>query len=162
MVHLATPFDFASMTAIYNLAILAGGQTAFTEPFTEESGREWFAAHLRPQYPMFVYKENGVVLGWAGISPYRQGREALKATVEVSYFVHAQHGGKGIGSALLQHVLHACGQLGYRTILAIILEGNEASIKLVEKFGFDRWAFLPGVAEFNGKALAHLYYGKSL
>jgi len=50
--------------------------------------------------------------------------------------------------------------LGIWHVFAIILEGNEASLKLLEKMGFEGWGYLPRVADFDGKEMGHLYYGR--
>ena len=82
--------------------------------------------------------------------------------MEISYFIDAAYQGRGIGSALLTYGIRACKDLGYKTALAIILDKNTASIKLMEKFGFQKWAELPGVADFDGVECGHVYYGLNL
>jgi L-amino acid N-acyltransferase YncA len=42
---------------------------------------------------------------------------------------------------------------------AIVLEGK-ASLKLLRKRGFEQWGYLPRVADFDGKEVGHLYYGR--
>lgn len=41
--------------------------------------------------------------------------------------------------------------------IKIFQEQNEASIKLLEKFGFEKWGTLPKVANFNGAKFDHLF-----
>jgi len=53
-------------------------------------------------------------------------------------------------------------KLGYKTIFAIVLDKNIGSTKLLEKNNFEKWGFLPEVAEIDGKNLGHVYYGKNL
>jgi phosphinothricin acetyltransferase len=53
-----------------------------------------------------------------------------------------------------------CSKLGIKTLFAIILDDNEASVKLIEKCGYKKWGHLPGVAVFDGVEAGHLYYGK--
>jgi len=50
----------------------------------------------------------------------------------------------------------------FKNLFAITLEHNAGSIKLLEKKGFERLGFMPGVAEFAGKLSRHLYYGKKV
>src|SRR5437868_13697789 len=117
MIRRATQEDVKGIIDIYNQAIAARFQTAFTEPFKEEEGTQWLSSHLNEQYPLFVSTSGEDVVGWASISPYRQGRAALKDTIEVSYFVHQDHFGKGIGSRLLNHAIDASKNLRYKTII---------------------------------------------
>jgi L-amino acid N-acyltransferase YncA len=162
MIRIAKFEDLESITGIYNQAIDAKFQTAFTERVTVADRAEWFQQHPASSFPLFVYEMGDKVVGWVSISPYRAGRPALRRTVEISYFVHTSYLKKGIGSQLLQHALNACTLLHYKTIIAIILDKNTASMKLLEKFGFERWAYLPDVADFDGVICSHIYYGKSL
>jgi phosphinothricin acetyltransferase len=50
--------------------------------------------------------------------------------------------------------------MGYKTLVAIILDVNIQSIKLFERGGYTKWGALPKVAEFDGVEVGHVYYGK--
>ena len=89
-------------------------------------------------------------------------REALKATAEISYYVHADHRGTGIGTALIQHAMDQCPHLGIKTLFAILLDINQASVRILDKLGFEQWGHLPRVANFDGQECGHLYYGRRL
>lgn len=162
MIRLATIDDIDSVVEIYNQAIDARFQTAFMERLSVADRMEWFNEHLDTAYPLFVYVIDDKVVGWFSASPYRSGRAALRYAVEISYFVHKDYHKRGIGPQLLEHGLKACRELGYKTAIAIILDKNIPSMKLMEKFGFDMWAFLPEVADFDGVVCSHLYYGIKL
>ncbi len=162
MIRTAQFKDLESIVEIYNQAIDAKFQTGFTERVRVEDRVGWFYEHTPDKFPLLVYVVDDVVAGWLTISPYRAGRGALRYTVEISYFVHSSYKKMGIGSQLLVYGINAARQLHYKTAIAIILDKNEASVKLVEKFGFHRWAFLPGVADFDGEECNHVYYGMKL
>ena len=162
MIRLATYDDAESILAIYNQAIDARFQTAFMEHQTVADRAAWLKEHIGTRHPLFVYELDGRVAGWFSISPYRSGRAALRYSVEISYFVDASYLHRGIGSQMLVHGINACRQLGYKTAIAIILDKNTPSIKLMEKYGFEKWAFLPSVADFDGVECSHLYYGLKL
>lgn len=159
MIRLATYDDIESVVEIYNQAIDTGFQTGFMERLSVADRAGWFKEHLGKAYPIFVYILDSKVVGWFSISPYRSGRAALRYTVEISYFVDNAYLHKGIGTQLVKYGLNACRELNYKTAIAIILDKNIPSIKLVEKFGFEKWAFLPGIADFGGVECSHLYYG---
>ena len=40
-----------------------------------------------------------------------------------------------------------------------IIDNNTASIRQLEKYGFEKWGHLPRVAVFDGVEVGHLYYG---
>ena len=162
MIRTAQFKDLESIVEIYNQAIDAKFQTGFTERVRVADRVEWFNEHTPEHFPLLVYTVDDAIAGWLSISPYRAGRGALRFTVEISYFVHNDYKKRGIGSQLLVYGINDARQLHYKTAIAIILDKNEASVKLVEKFGFHRWAFLPGVADFDGVECNHLYYGMKL
>lgn len=162
MIRIAVIEDLASITDIYNQAIESGFQTAFTEKFRTEDRVEWFKAHSEQAYPIFVFEKDGRVVGWLSVNDYRHGRGALRYAAEVSYFIHKDFQRQGIGAHLLRHGIDACRTLGYKSLLAIILEPNIASAALLEKFGFEKWAYLPRIADFAGVECSQVYYGLKL
>jgi L-amino acid N-acyltransferase YncA len=154
--------DLPRMVEIYNQAVARENATADTEPTSVEARTEWFNQHCRDRFPIYVCEADRNVTGWLSLSQYRNGRRALEATAEVSYYVdYAQHG-KGIASALLEHALSDCRRIKKRILFAIILDVNVPSIKLLQKFGFEQWGFMPDVAEFSTGLCGHLYYGKRM
>ena len=159
-IRLAAPADLPRLVEIYNQAIAARNATADTVPFTVETRRPWFDLHVPDAYPIYVATdEGGAVTGYLSVSPYRS-RPALDRTAEVSYYVDYAAHGRGIGSALLEHAIADASRIGKKVFLAILLEWNTSSVRLLEKFGFEKWGYLPEVAEFDGKVCGHLYYGR--
>jgi phosphinothricin acetyltransferase len=152
--------DVGPINNIHNQAIEEKFKVAYLEPWTQERCVEWFKEHTGKEYPVYVAEIDTTVIGFAYISPYRQGRVALKQTAEISYFVDKDCRGKGIGKQLIAYVESQCSKLGIKTLFAIILDANEASVKLMEKCGYEKWGHLPGVAVFDGVDAGHLYYGK--
>ena len=157
-IRLANIKDLPAIVAIYNQAVQQQFQTADTDLVTFEERIGWFNK-FDERYPLLVYTVDDVVVGWASISPYRPYRQALRFCVELSYYVHQDHHNKGIGTALIKHVIDAGKMLGYKNILTIILDRNEPSIRLMQKLGFEQWAHLPLIADFNGVECGHVYYG---
>jgi phosphinothricin acetyltransferase len=154
--------DLESIIEIYNQAISSKFETAETTEIKTSDRLEWFLNHKPDTYPIFVYEIQGKVLGWISFSPYRKGREALRFTIEISYYVHSRFKRQGIGSELIEYALDISKEMGYKTLFAIILDKNEASIKLLSKFGFVKWGYMPNVADFNGEECGHVYLGYRL
>jgi L-amino acid N-acyltransferase YncA len=161
-IRIAQPADLPRLVTIYNQAVVTHTATADIFPFSVEARRAWFDGHDPDSYPIYVYEdETGLVVAYLSISPYRD-RPALARTAEVSYYVDYAHHGKGIGSALLEHAIQEARRIGKKVLIAILLEDNTRSIRLLEKFGFNRWGHLPEVAEFDGKVCGQFIYGRKV
>lgn len=132
----AVDSDLSAIREIYNEAVLNGTATFDTELRSEEKQLEWFRAHREP-HPVLVADENGTVVGWASLSPWSD-RKAYERTVEVSVYIHHSHRGKGIGSKLLELVTLEGEKCGNHTVLSRITQGNEISIHLHEKLGYEK------------------------
>ena len=160
MIRLAKIDDLPAVVEIYNQAIPSKQSTGDTQPVRIEDRMAWFAEHRADEYPIFVADLDGGVAGWCSLSPYRPGRAALRFTAEISYYIASAYHRRGIGTALIEHALAACPALQIRHLFAIVLEGNQASLRLLQKMGFEQWGYLPKVADFDGKEVGHLYFGR--
>jgi phosphinothricin acetyltransferase len=154
--------DLPAIVDIYNQSIPSKQSTGDTQPLHVEDRKTWFEEHRPEKYPIFVAKVDERVAGWCSLSAYRPGRAAFRFTAEISYYIELDHHRRGIATALVQHVLAACPALKIRHLFAIVLENNEASLKLLEKMGFEQWGYLPRVADFDGREVGHFYYGLHL
>jgi phosphinothricin acetyltransferase len=159
IIRLARPVDLPAILEIYNQAV-STQSTGDTQPVRLEDRQKWYEDHRPEKYPIFVSQVNGEVAGWCSLSAYRAGRAALRFTAEISYYITRAHHRRGLGTALVEHTLAACPRLEIRHLFAIVLENNTASLRLLEKMGFERWGYLPRVADFDGKEVGHLYYGR--
>jgi phosphinothricin acetyltransferase len=156
--RVATESDLDALVEIYNHAVEMQA-TADTEPVTPSGRREWFRSHDPGTHPIVVATTADGVVGWSSFSPHRPSRQALRHTAEISYYVHRDHRRRGVGTALIRDAIERCPALGFRTLFGILLDDNEASVALLERFGFRRWGHLPRVADFGGREVGHLYYG---
>ncbi len=154
--------DLEALVEIYNQAIAAGQKTADLAPFTAVDRIEWFDEHSPEKYPILVAEQKSKISGYLTISAYRSGRNALRHTAEVSFFIHFDYHRQGIASTLLHHAIEMCPTLKIKTLFAILLDGNQGSIHLLKKFGFEKWGHMPCVAEFDGVEVGHVYYGLRL
>ena len=63
--------DLSAMLGIYNYEVKNGTATFDVEPRAGAAGEAWFAAHNTGNHPLLVAEEDGKVLGYASLSPYR-------------------------------------------------------------------------------------------
>ena len=148
-----------SIVEIYNQAIKSKFETADTTEILPKDRLDWFNNHNPDTYPIFVYEINNQIIGWISISAYRQGRQALRYTAEISYYINNDFKRQGIGSKLIKYAIDKSKELNYKTLFAIILDKNEASINILIKFGFVIWGHMPNIADFFGVECGHVNYG---
>jgi phosphinothricin acetyltransferase len=161
-IRLAARNDWAAIAEIYNHAVAEGLKTADTEPISVDTRHEWFVQHEGGRYPFFVAEADSIVVGFCSLSAHRPGRKALSRVAEVSYYVHRNHRRRGIGPALLRHVIHHAPELGFRHLFALLLDVNRTSIRMLERAGFTRWGHLPNVADLGGVICGQVIYGRSV
>ena len=152
--------DLPMIVDIYNQSIPSKRSTGDTQSVSVEDRLAWFREHRPDEHPIFVAEADGHVAGWCSLSPYRPGRAALRFTAEISYYIASAHHRQGIGTVLAEYALAACPALGIKHVFAIVLEGNQGSVRLLQKMGFEQWGYLPRVADFDGNEVGHLYYGR--
>jgi len=161
MIRIAELADLPSIIAIYNEAV-AERCSGDLSPVTVDSRVAWFSEHISERYPIFIACDGREICGWCSLSPYRKGREALRYTAEISYFVASTHRRKGIALSLINHGCAQGSSRGLKTLFAIVLEHNAPSQRLLEQTGFTVWGFLPGVADFGDLECGQYYYGRKI
>ncbi len=154
--------DLPALVHIYNQAIAEGLRTGDTQLVSLAERAAWFQAHDPATHPIFVCEEEGVVTGYASLSPYRQGRQALRRTAELSYYVDADHRRRGIATLLVRGALKFSASHDITNLIAIVIGANAPSISLLKRFGFARWGRLPNVVEFEDATYDHLYFGRRI
>lgn len=150
--------DLSSIVSIYNQAIRSGYATGDMDEFRMEDRVDWFNKFDSNEYPLYVAEIENSIVGYCTISPYRPGRQAMSSVAEISYYLDFSFHGKGIGSSLLKFAISDCKRIGKESLLAILMDCNTASIKLLEKFNFEKWGHLPDIINIKGKIQSHLIY----
>lgn len=122
--------DWPAVRTIYAEGIATGNATMETEPPTWEA---WNGAHL--PHSRLVAEEDGMVAGWAALSPVSE-RCAYTGVAEVSVYVGEAARGRGVGRALLAALVAASEQNGIWTLQAGIFPENAGSVRIHELGGF--------------------------
>ena len=134
----ATVADLPTIDEIYNWYIPRSTCTYAEqiEPF--EKRVAWFRQHGL-KHPVTVAELDGQIVGWGSLSEFRD-RAAYRHTVEDSLYVRHDMRGQAIGTALLRDLIERARALGHQTIIAGADGEQTGSIRLHEKFGFEKVA----------------------
>ena len=134
----STEDDMAAIAGIYEHWVRHTTASFEIEPPDQAEMARRRLDILNAGLPYLVADEDGILAGYAYATRYRP-RAAYRFTVEDSIYLHPQHAGRGLGSALLSRLIDACERWGARQMVAVIGgSDNTASIRLHEKFGFRR------------------------
>jgi phosphinothricin acetyltransferase len=154
--------DVAAVTRVYRHEVLHGTSSyEYRAPDEPEIARR-IEAIRKAGYPYLVAEIDGALAGFAYASTYR-AREGYRWTVEDSVYVDDGHRGLGVGRTLLARLIERCEALGYRRMVAVIGDAeNAASIALHERAGFAVVARFPGLGVKHGRWLENVQMMRTL
>lgn len=133
----ATVADAGAILEIYNREVLETTATFDLVPRTLEQQQAWLSARSGAFSAIVaVDAQTRQVIGFAALSPYKE-RAAYSTTVENSVYVHRDFGGRGVGKALMRHLIEVARESGFHSIIARIEAGGAASRALHESVGFE-------------------------
>lgn len=142
--------DLSRVVEIYNQIIPSRLATADLKPVTVASRIDWFNAFNHDQRPLWLLKEDGLIVGWVGLESF-YGRPAYQHTAEISIYLDQNFRQHGLGQQALDYVISQLPRLEVDTILAYVFSHNLPSQKLFKRNGFENWAHLPDVALMDGQ-----------
>ena len=157
-IRIAREEDLPALLAIYNYEVRHGVATFDTEEATLPGRRAWLLAHNRDNHPLFVAEEGGAVLGYVSLSVF-SAKPAYDGTVELSLYVAPDARGRGVGGALLEHIISWARQdARTHALISIITAENAVSRHLHERLGFRLCGTLHEVGWKFGRWLDVAYY----
>jgi L-amino acid N-acyltransferase YncA/predicted O-methyltransferase YrrM len=145
----AVEADLPAIVEIYNATVPTRMVTAELEPTSVEARLPWFHEHSPERYPFWVAESQGCVIGWLDFKKF-QARSAYRGTAEISVYVDEKFRRRGVGQRLLEHAIARAPSLGVTALVGLIFGHNKPSLKLFRRLGFERWGFLPAVAQLDG------------
>lgn len=161
-IRFAEASDLPQIVEIYNQGVAAGNANADDAPVTVDQRVSWFLDHDSNSFPVYIIELDQRIIGWGSLSSYRRGRNGLRATAEISYYIDYKYHGKGFGKKLIAHMISDASRLGIHHLFAIMLDINPVSENILKSFGFQKWGHLPNIVNLNGKICGQLIYGKNL
>jgi L-amino acid N-acyltransferase YncA len=143
--------DFEEITEIYNQIVLTSTAIYNDHPATVEERVAWWKRRCAEGYPVLVAVDEvgaggsrneetgsiGPVAGFASFGEFRAW-PGYRFTVEGTVHIHASARGQGVGRALLEELIRRARQMGRHTMIAGVDADNAASLRFLERFGFER------------------------
>ncbi|MGL4262121.1 MAG: GNAT family N-acetyltransferase [Afipia sp.] len=152
-IRAAAPTDLPAITAIYRHAVLHGTATFELDPPDLAEMTRRYEALAAAGFPYLVAVMEDIVVGYAYAGPYRP-RPAYRFTVENSVYLEPAAQGRRIGTRLMQDLIAASEQRGYRQMIAVIGDSaNAASIGVHARAGFEMIGTHPAVGFKFGRWL---------
>jgi L-amino acid N-acyltransferase YncA len=129
--------DLPAITAIYREAVLRGTATFELDPPDLAEMTRRYETLAAGGFPYLAAVMEDVVVGYAYAGPHRP-RPAYRFTVENSIYLAPHMQGRRIGTRLLQQLIEDCEARGFRQMIAVIGDSdNAASIGVHARAGFD-------------------------
>jgi phosphinothricin acetyltransferase len=132
--------DLPRLTEIYNHYVIHTPITFDLAPHTVEARIPWFEQFATTgRHRLLVAEENGVVVGYAGTTRFRN-KAAYETSVETTVYCSHNALGRGIGSRLYAALFEAIAGEDIHRIIGGYTLPNAATLALHERFGFKQVA----------------------
>jgi phosphinothricin acetyltransferase len=136
MIRNATREDAEAIRAIY-AHYVENSTVTFEEevPLVEEMERR--IGGMLAEFAWLVEEGEGEIRGYAYFGRWKP-RSAYRESVESTVYVAKDRVGRGIGSGLYRALLERAREQGRHAVMAVLGLPNEESVRLHEKFGFEK------------------------
>jgi L-amino acid N-acyltransferase YncA len=143
-VRALTDADWPAVLGVYAEGIESGNATFETEvPRPEMLDARWLPGHR------WVADLAGTVVGWAAARPVST-RSCYAGVAETAVHVADRFQGRGVGRALLQHLVVTADEAGLWTLQTSIFPENIASLELHYAVGFRMVGVRERIAQHRG------------
>ena len=138
-IRLASIADAHAIAEIYNYYIQMSHATFETEPLDDSEMSRRINETFSSNYPFLVCEIENEIAGYAYGRRYRP-RAAYQHSIEISVYVRPDFENRRVGTRLYERLIPEIVGLGFHAIIAGVSLPNDASVKLHEKFGFEKVA----------------------
>jgi L-amino acid N-acyltransferase YncA len=132
----AVQADFDQVTAIYNEVLTHSTAIYNDRPATVDERISWWRSRTAQGFPVIVAADGPRVLGFASFGDFRTW-PGYRFTVEGTVHIHAEVRGQGVGTELLKAILARAKGMGKHVMIAGVDSENTASLRFLERFGFE-------------------------
>jgi phosphinothricin acetyltransferase len=133
----AVQADFEQITAIYNDVLTNSTAIYNDRPATVEDRVAWWRTRLEQHFPVLIAIEGERVCGFGSYGDFRSW-PGYRYTVEGTVHIASGLRGQGVGSLLLNALIEDARQAGKHSMIAGVDSENTASLRFLERFGFER------------------------
>ncbi len=160
--HTIRPYESSDVGALVkygnNYEIWKNLRDRFPHPYTRAHAIDW-VRHTRRQRPPCDLAIAGDVELIGGIGVHVQD-DVHRRSAEIGYWLGAPFWGRGIATQAVDAMTdHAFATLPIVRIYAHVFEGNPASVRVLEKVGYDYEGRMRKSVYKDGKLLDQLIYG---
>ncbi|NNE70795.1 MAG: N-acetyltransferase [Rhodothermales bacterium] len=127
--------DAVRIAEIYNQSIVRRDATMDTVHLGPSEPAMWMEKQGPREY-LGVVQAQDLVLGWGIIKRYHP-RPGYARAAETSVYIDRDHTGQGHGSAMQTHLVEVARSLDYHHLVAKIWAGNDGSIRMHQRFGYE-------------------------
>lgn len=140
--------DWPAVTEIFNHFVV-NSPAAYPE---EQVGPDFLRNKHEAvvDYPFVVVERGGKPVGFAYLSPFHP-MATMRRSAQLTYFIHPDHTGHGLGSRLLEVLLDSGRALGIDNFMAHISSLNEGSIRFHTSHGFTQCGCFRRVGTKHGQ-----------
>ena len=133
----AVEADFGAITAIYNDVLTNSTAIYNDRPATVEERIAWWRGRVAQGFPVLVAADGPQIAGFATVGDFRVW-PGYRFTVEGTVHIDSRTRGQGVGTDLLRVILARAKGLGKHVMIAGVDSENAASLRFLERFGFER------------------------
>jgi L-amino acid N-acyltransferase len=137
----STEADVPHIRAIRNDVIQKTTAIWQDNPFSEAETFKWWKDRGE-EHPLYVVELDDTVVGYCGYHQFRAA-SGYKQTKEVMIHVAEHARGRGLGTMMLEYLVHEAKKNGIHALLALIDATNKPSIHMHQKQGFEVVGTLP-------------------
>jgi len=135
----ATSSDFGEITEIYNQIVLTSTAIYNDQPVTLADRLAWWGARREQGYPVLVAQTGESIAGFASFGDFRAW-PGYRFTVEGTVHIRSGLRGQGVGTTLLKELIRRAREMGKHTMIAGVDAENAASLRFLQRFGFEQVA----------------------
>jgi len=142
-----------------NPRVAANLRDRFPFPYTVEDGREWLAAaDQQDPEANFVIATEAELIGTIGLI---LGDDVYRHSAEVGYWIAEPFWGRGIATRVLDAITEwGFAQFSLLRIFAQVFSDNIASVRVLEKAGYELEGTMRQAVIKNGRVMDQLIYAR--